>query len=150
MYDNLVGMYEVNNLNEIISLKNQLKYMKMNKGEFVQSNTMRISRLRDQFQRVGETVSNRQFVIMTLIGLPPIWETFITTISNNNVYPSFDELAWNLAQEESRMVSRGRIQKHEEGELIALITHNKKNKGKGGQSNSRKPPPWNSKGSNER
>jgi len=93
MYDNLVGMYEVNNLNEIISLKNQLKYMKMNKGEFVQSNTMRISRLRDQFQRVGETVSNRQFVIMTLIGLPPIWETFITTISNNNVYPSFDELA---------------------------------------------------------
>jgi len=39
------------------------------------------------------------------------------------------------------MVSRGRIQKHEEGELIALITHNKKNKGKGGQSNSRKPPP---------
>ena len=37
MYDNIVGMYEVNNLNEIISLKDQLKDTKMKKGEFVQS-----------------------------------------------------------------------------------------------------------------
>jgi len=33
MYDKIVGMYEVNNLIEIISLKDQLKDMKMNKGE---------------------------------------------------------------------------------------------------------------------
>ena len=31
MYDNIVGMYEVNNLNEIISLKYQLKGTKMKK-----------------------------------------------------------------------------------------------------------------------
>ena len=37
MYNKLVGMYEVNNQNEIISLKNQLKDMEMNKGESVQS-----------------------------------------------------------------------------------------------------------------
>jgi len=37
MYDKIVGMYEVNGLNEIISLKYQLKYTKMKKGEFVQS-----------------------------------------------------------------------------------------------------------------
>jgi len=48
MYDKLAGMNEVNNLNEIISLKDQLKDMKMNKGEFVQSYIMRISRLKDQ------------------------------------------------------------------------------------------------------
>ena len=32
MYDKLAGMYEVTNLNEIISLKDQLKDIKMNKG----------------------------------------------------------------------------------------------------------------------
>ena len=87
MYDKLDDMYEVNNLNEIISLKYQHKDTKKNKGEFVQSYIMRISRLRDQLQRVGESVSNRELVIVNLRGLPPILETFITTISNNNVLP---------------------------------------------------------------
>lgn len=36
MYDKLVRMFEVNNLNHILSLKNQLKDIKMNKGEIVQ------------------------------------------------------------------------------------------------------------------
>jgi len=47
MYDNLVDMYEVNDLNEIISLKGQLKYMNMNKGESVQPFIMSIYRLQD-------------------------------------------------------------------------------------------------------
>ena len=46
MYDKLVGMYEVKNLNEIIALKYQLKDMKMNKGDTVSSYIMRISHLR--------------------------------------------------------------------------------------------------------
>lgn len=132
MYDKLVGMYEVSNLNEIIPLKDQLKDMKMNKGESVQSFITRICRLSDQLQRVGDTVPNRELVVVTLRGLPPIWETFNTTISNNNVFRSFDELVGKLTQEESRMISRGRIQKHEEGEAVAFVTHNRKKKGKGG------------------
>lgn len=48
MYDKIADMYEINKLNEIITLKDQLKETKMNKGEVVQSYIMRISRLRDQ------------------------------------------------------------------------------------------------------
>jgi len=48
MYDKLVGMYDVNNLNEMISFKDQLKDMKKNKGESMQSYIMRISCLKDQ------------------------------------------------------------------------------------------------------
>jgi len=47
-------------------------------------------------------------------------------------------------------MSRGRIQKHEEGEPAAFISQNKKKKGKGGPSNSRKPSPRNSKKRNDR
>lgn len=86
-----------------------------------------------------------ELVILTLIGSPPIWETFITTIINNNILSSFDEIVAKITQEESRMISRGRIQKHEEGEPVAYITHDKrKKKGKGGTSSSRKPPPHHS------
>jgi len=42
-------------------------------------------------------------VIVTLRGLPHIWETFIT-ISNNNIFSSFDEIVGKLTQEESKMI----------------------------------------------
>lgn len=54
IYDKLVGTYEVNNLNHILYLKNQLKEMNMNKGEFMQSYIMRVSILSDQLEFVGK------------------------------------------------------------------------------------------------
>jgi len=75
----------------------------------VKSYIMRISRLKDKLQRVGETMSDMELVIVTLRGLPPIGETF-------------DEIVRNLTHEESRMISRGMIQKHEEGEPIVFVT----------------------------
>eukprot|EP00253_Pinus_taeda_P023604 PITA_23604 len=150
MYDKVADMFEINNLNEILTLKDQLKDTKMNKGESIQSYIMRISRVRDQLLRVGEFVPDRALVVVTLRGLPSIWETFITTISNKNVLPSFDEIVGKLTQEELRMIGRGRIQKHEEGEPVAYIIHDKKKKkGKGGPSNSRKLPPQNFGGRKE-
>lgn len=43
IYDKLVGIYHVKNLNHILSLNNNLKELKINKGEFVQSSIMRVS-----------------------------------------------------------------------------------------------------------
>jgi len=131
IYDKLVGMYEVNNLNHILSMKNQLKDIKMNKGEFVQSYVMRISQLRDQLQTVGEPISDRGLVLVTLQGLPSIWETFISTISNNDKFLTFDELVGKHTQEENMMISRGRIQKYEEGEPSTFSTQDKKRKEEG-------------------
>lgn len=48
MYDKIDGTYEVKNLNEIISLKDKLKYMKMKKGESIEFYIMRISHLGDR------------------------------------------------------------------------------------------------------
>ena len=98
IYDKLVGMYELKNLNHILSLKNKLKDMKMNKEEYVQSYIMRISQLRDQFQTVGEPIFDRELVLVTLQGLTPIWETFITTINNNEKFLTFDELVGKCKQ----------------------------------------------------
>lgn len=106
-------MYEVNNLNHILYLKNQLKEMNMNKGKYVKSYIMRVSRLRNQFQSIGEKIFGIELVVVTLQGIPPILEKFITTLINNNFLPSFDELIGKFTQEEAMLIARGRIQKHE-------------------------------------
>lgn len=107
----------------------------MNKGETMQAYFMRISQLKDQLLTVGEIVSDRELMLIALGGLPMIWETFVTTVSNNDRFPSFDELLGKCIQEESRMISRGRIQKHEDGEPTAFSAQAKKKKEKGRPSN---------------
>lgn len=54
--------------------------MKMIKGETVPTYIMMILRLKDPLQRVGEILPDRDLVVVTLRGLPPVLETFITTI----------------------------------------------------------------------
>lgn len=44
------------------------------------------------------------------------------------VTPSFDELVGKYTQEETRMMSRGRIQNHEEGEIFTFNTQEKNKK----------------------
>lgn len=149
MYDRMVGMYEVKNLNHILSLKNQFKDIKMKKGETVQSYFMRISQLKDQLFSSREITSDREIVLIALGGLAPIWDTFITTIRKNDMFPSFDELMGNCTQEETKMISRGRIKKQEEGEPTTFVSQGKKRKGRGRPSNSRNPTPT-SKDSNRR
>jgi len=86
IYDKVVDMYEFNNWNHILSLKNQIKDIKMNKGEIVQSYFMRLSQLKDQLLTVGEYMFDIELVLITLQCLPPIWETYITTIRNNDKF----------------------------------------------------------------
>lgn len=85
-------------------------------------------------------MSDRELVLIALQGLPQFGR-FITTISNNDKFLSFDELVGKCTQEETRMISRGRIQKHEEGKPCAFAAQDKKRKGKGRPSSSRKPAP---------
>ncbi len=66
MYDKLIGMYQVNNLSQILALKNQLKDIKMNKGETIQAYYMRISKVKDQLLSIGEIIYDRELVLNTL------------------------------------------------------------------------------------
>ena len=95
MYDKLIGMYQVNNLSQILALKNQLKDVKMNKGETIQAYFMRISKIKDQLSTLCEVVSDKELVLIMLGDLPSSWETFITTISNNDKFPTFDKVLGN-------------------------------------------------------
>jgi len=43
-------------------------------------------------------VLDRELLVLTLRSIPPIWEIFITTINNNNVLSTFDEIVENFSK----------------------------------------------------
>lgn len=59
MYDKLVGMFKVNNANQILYLKNKLKDIKMDKAESIQSYFMRITQIKNDLLYIGEVISNK-------------------------------------------------------------------------------------------
>lgn len=118
----------------------------MHKGETIQSFFMGITEIRDQLQTAQEIIFDKELVMTALSGLPSPWDMFITSINNRKRIPSFDELLVLCNQEERLMISRGRIQRPNEGESTTFVAQGKKKnvkKGKGKTSKSRRPPQTN-------
>ena len=92
MYDKLVGMFKVNNVNQVLFLKNKLKDIKMDRGESIQSYFMRITEIKNDLLSIGEVTSDWELSLIALGGLTSDWDVFNTTILNNDRIPGFDEL----------------------------------------------------------
>jgi hypothetical protein len=57
MYDALTDLFSVRNIGQVMSLKNELRDMKMNDDDNITSYFVRISQLRDQLQAIEEIIS---------------------------------------------------------------------------------------------
>jgi uncharacterized protein involved in tellurium resistance len=56
MYDALTNLFSVRNIGQVMSLKNELRDMKMNDDDNITSYFVRISQLRDQLQAIEEII----------------------------------------------------------------------------------------------
>jgi hypothetical protein len=95
MYDALKKMFESNNTNRTLTLKHQLQNLKMTKDDTITTFFMKISMIRDQLGElgaIGETILDRELVMITLNALPSHWEPFIQSISPRADLPQFDRL----------------------------------------------------------
>ena len=92
MYDQLIGMFKVNNANQFLFLKNKLKDINMDKGESIQSYFMRITQIKTNLLSIGEVIADRELTLIALGVLSRAWDVFNTTILNNDRISSFDEL----------------------------------------------------------
>ena len=54
MHDKFIGIFKVNNANQILFLKNKLKDIKMDRGESIQSYFMRITEIKKDLLSIGE------------------------------------------------------------------------------------------------
>ena len=106
MYERLVGMFKVNNVNQILFLKNKLKDIKMDRGESIQSYFMRITEIKNDLLSIGEITGDRELSLIAFGGFTRDWDVFNTTILNNDRLPGFEELLARCTQEEIRMMER--------------------------------------------
>ena len=76
MFDSLTELFEGKNINQKMTLRNQLKNVKIQFADTIQSYFTRASQIKEQLEAVEE-VENAQVVIATLNGLPGSWDSFM-------------------------------------------------------------------------
>jgi hypothetical protein len=132
MYDALTNLFSVRNIGQVMSLKNELRDMKMNDDDNITSYFVRISQLRDQLQAIEEITSEKELVNIVLNGLPKTWDAFATSMNTRKEYPTFEELWTCCAQEESRINAREKPQKKYDDQAFTTRFKNFRNKRKFG------------------
>ena len=129
MFNALISLYQSENINKRMTLRNKLRATKMTKSYIVTIYLMKITRIRDQLAAVKEKVGDAELVNMSLNGFPTSWEPFVKGISAREKFPNFETLWDDYIQEETWMESKAR--KNCGKENLALFDQTKKHKGKG-------------------
>ena len=75
MFDSLTKLFEGKNINQKMTLRKQLKNVKIQNAETIQSYFTMVSQIKEQLEAVEEEV-----VITSLNGLPRSWDSFIQGI----------------------------------------------------------------------
>ena len=70
MFDALSRLYEGKNINQKMTLRTQLKNVKMQSSKTIQSYFTRVSQIKEQLESIGDTIEEVELVMTTLNGLP--------------------------------------------------------------------------------
>jgi hypothetical protein len=124
--DTLVNLYEKQAPSQKRTLKQKLKYLKMEKGESVASFCSRIAQIRDQILVTGVTMDDDDLVHAIFYGLPSSWETFLSSVSGREIQTMFERLWHDCLQEESRTTTRSEPTKEEHSTLASRFKGKKK------------------------
>jgi hypothetical protein len=106
MFDALSQLYEGKNINRKMTLRTQLKSVKMQSSETIQSYFIRVSQIREQLEAIGDTIEEVELVMTTLNGLPRSWESFIWRICSRRKLTRFSRVWEDCTQEEARLEAR--------------------------------------------
>jgi hypothetical protein len=132
MYDALTNLFSVRNIGQVMSLKIELRDMKMNDDDRIKSYFVRISQLRDQLQTIEEITSENELVNIVLNGLRKAWDAFSASMNTRKEYLTFEEIWTYCAQEESRINEKEKPQKKYDDQAFTARFKNFKNKRKFG------------------
>ena len=80
MFDALTKLFEGKNINRKMTPRNQLKNVKIQNAETIQSYFTRVSQIKQKLEAVDEEVENTEIVMTTLNGLPRSRNSFIQGI----------------------------------------------------------------------
>ena len=106
-----------------MTLRNQLKNVKIQNAKTIQSYFTRVSQIKEQLEAIDEEVENAEIMMTTLNGLSRSWDSFIQGICARKKLFKFSRLWEECSQEEARIAAR---EENMGIEYQALIVHSKK------------------------
>jgi hypothetical protein len=106
MDEALNRLYESKDISHNLTLRNQLRNMKMENSESVSSYLMRVSQIRDQCVAIGDVISDKELVITNLNGFPTFFIPFVQGVCARNKLPKFDKLWADCTHKESRLADQ--------------------------------------------
>ena len=121
MFDALSRLYEGNNINRKMTLRTQLKNVKMQDSESIQSYFTRVSQIKEQIEAIGDSVEEEELVMTTMNGLPRPWDPFIKGICSRRKLTKFSRLWEDCTQEEARLEAREENLGDEENQVLETI-----------------------------
>ena len=89
MFDALSGLFEGRNINRKMTLRNQLKSVRAQKLETMQSYFSRVAQIKDQLESIDDMVEEAEIVMATLNDLTRDWEAFIQGICSRRKLTEF-------------------------------------------------------------
>jgi hypothetical protein len=101
IYEALSRLYESKDISRNLSLRNQLRNMKMENSESVTSYL-----IRDQLPAIEDVISDKERVTTTLNGFPTFWIPFVQGVCARSKLPKFDKLWADCTHEESRLTDQ--------------------------------------------
>ena len=77
MFDSLTNLFEGKNINRKMTLRKQLKNVKIHNAKTIHSYLTRVSQIKEQLEVIEEEVENAEVVIDTLNDIPRSWDSFM-------------------------------------------------------------------------
>jgi len=118
MFDALARLYEVKNTSKKLTLRHQIRIVRMDKSDLVSTYFMRVSHMKDQLAAIGDVVDDVELVTTTLNGIPPSWNALVHGICARRKLPKFDKLWGDCTQEEARLASKAQKLNDEDNQVL--------------------------------
>jgi hypothetical protein len=128
MFDSLSRLYKGKNTNWKITLRIQLKNLKMQSLETIESYFKMVYQIKEHIEAIGDTIKEVEFIMNTSNGLPRSFESFIYGICSRRRITRFCRVWEDCTQEEARFTIREEKLGDEENQ--ALASHTRKGKRK--------------------
>lgn len=135
LWEALTKLYQSDNHNRKIVLREKLRNTKISKNDTMASNLTRVSQIRDQLGAIGEKVKDEELIRTTMNGFSKKWDPFVKGVVDHENILDQDRLWGDFIREDTQeeALQHSQAEGGEEKENVALVTK-EKNKSKKGSS----------------
>eukprot|EP00253_Pinus_taeda_P016792 PITA_16792 len=96
MWKTLMNLYENNNDQRKLELKDKLQKIKMEKGEMILKYLTKFTQFRDELGSVGIMIAEDDTVNLALLGLLKSWHSYQDFVNGREKLPDWEQLCFHL------------------------------------------------------